>query len=154
MTARKLLTAIALTALSFGTGCTAAPHAAVPSASASAPTISPKPASDPTTQSPAYADPSPSDFTMKLTIKRKHCFGSAGCNVDVEPDLSYGGILPLDPDKTYEITYQINGDTSGPVTETISLTNGTSMEYYPSSLSTANSRTRITGKVTDVTETD
>jgi hypothetical protein len=110
--------------------------------------------SDPTTESPAYADPSPSDFTMELKIKRKHCFGSAGCNVDVEPDLSYEGILPIDPDKTYEITYQINGDESGPVIETITLTNGTSMEYYPSSLSTASSRTEITGKVTDVTETD
>ncbi|MEU0832891.1 hypothetical protein [Streptomyces sp. NPDC005969] len=63
-------------------------------------------------------------------------------------------ILPIDPDKSYEITYQINGDESGPVIETISLTNGTSMEYYPSSLSTASSRTKITGKVTDVAETN
>ncbi|MFE4423876.1 hypothetical protein [Streptomyces sp. NPDC056817] len=152
MTTRKLLAAIALTALPFGTACSSAPHAAAPSPSASAPSISAEPVSDPTTESPAYADPRPSDFTMKLKIKRKHCFGSAGCNVDVEPDLSYGGILPIDPDKSYEITYQINGDESGPVIETISLTDGTSMEYYPSSLSTASSRTKITGKVTDVAE--
>lgn len=154
MTTRKLLAAIALAAFPLGTACTAAPHAAAPSPSASAPSISAEPVSDPTTESPAYADPRPSDFTMKLKIKRKHCFGSAGCNVDVEPDLSYGGILPIDPDKSYEITYQINGDESGPVIETISLTDGTSMEYYPSSLSTASSRTKITGKVTDVSETN
>ncbi|MET9582047.1 hypothetical protein ABZY10_02795 [Streptomyces sp. NPDC006539] len=154
MTTRKLLAAIALTALPLGTACTAAPRAAAPSPSVSTPIVSPEPVSDPTTEGPAYADPRPSDFTMKLTIKRKQCFGSAGCNVDVEPDLSYEGILPIDPDKTYEITYQINGDESGPVIETISLTNGTSMEYYPSSLSTASSRTKITGKVTDVAETN
>ncbi|MFD7873998.1 hypothetical protein ACFV5G_07690 [Streptomyces sp. NPDC059766] len=91
---------------------------------------------------------------MKFRVKRKHCFGSAGCNVDVEPDLSYEGILPIDPDKSYEITYEITGDESGPVIETISLTNGTSMEYYPSSLSTASSGVKITGKVTDVAETN
>ncbi|MFE4820808.1 hypothetical protein ACFRFU_31050 [Streptomyces sp. NPDC056704] len=154
MTTRKLLAAIALTALPLGAACTAAPHAADTSPSASAATVSPNPVSDPTTETPAYADPRPSDFTMKLRIKRKHCFGSAGCNVDLEPDLSYEGILPIDPDKTYEITYQINGDESGPVIETISLTSGTSMEYYPSSISTASSSTKITGKVTDVTETN
>ncbi|KPI05071.1 hypothetical protein OK006_6830 [Actinobacteria bacterium OK006] len=154
MTTRKLLAAIALIALPLGTACTATRHAAAPSSSAPAATVSPEPVSDPTTETPTYADPSPSDFTMKLRIKRKHCFGSAGCNVDVEPDLSYEGILPIDPDKTYEITYQINGDESGPVIETISLTNGTSMEYSPSSLSTASSGTEITGKVTDVAETN
>ncbi|MEJ8660993.1 MULTISPECIES: hypothetical protein [Streptomyces] len=154
MTSRQLLAAIALIALPLVTSCTAAPHAAAPSPSAPASTVSPEPVSDPTTETPAYADPSPSDFTMKLRIKRKHCFGSAGCNVDVEPDLSYEGILPIDPDKTYEITYRINGDESGPVIETVSLTNGTSMEYYPSSLSTASSGTKITSKVTDVTETN
>ncbi|MGW1730023.1 MULTISPECIES: hypothetical protein [unclassified Streptomyces] len=154
MPTRKLLATIALIALPLGTACTAAPQATAPSPSAPATTTSPEPVSDPTTETPAYADPSPSDFTMKFKIKRKHCFGSAGCNVDVEPDLSYKGILSIDPDKSYEITYQINGDESGPVIETISLTNGTSMEYYPSSLSTASSRTKITGKVTDVAETN
>jgi hypothetical protein len=151
---RKMLAAVALTALPLAAACTAAPRAAAPSPSVSTSAASPEPTPDPTTESPVYADPEPSDFTVKLTIKRKHCFGSAGCNVDVEPDLSYGGILPIDPDKSYEITYQINGDESGPVIETISLTDGTSMEYYPSSLSTASSRTKITGKVTDVTETN
>lgn len=154
MTTRKLLAAIALTVLPLGTACTAARHAAAPSPTASAKTVSPEPVSDPTTNTPAYADPGPSDFTMKLRIKRKQCFGSARCNVDVDPDLSYEGILPIDPDKTYEITYQINGDESGPVIDTITLTNGTSMEYYPSSLSTASSGTKITGKVTDVAETN
>jgi hypothetical protein len=151
---RKLLAAIALTALPFSTACTATRHVAVPSPSAPTATVTPEPASNPPTETPTYADPRPSDFTMKLRIKRKHCFGSAGCNVDVDPDLSYEGILPIDPDKTYEITYQINGDESGPVIETISLTNGTSMEYYPSSLSIAGSGTKITGKVTDVAETN
>lgn len=154
VTTRKLLAAIALMALPLGTACKAAPHAAAPSPSTSAATVSPEPVSDPATETPAYADPRPSDFAMKFRVKRKQCFGSAGCNVDVEPDLSYGGILPIDPDKTYEITYQINGDESGPVIETVTLTNGTSMEYYPSSLSTASSGTRITGKVTDVAETN
>jgi hypothetical protein len=154
VTTRKLLAAVALTALPFGAACTAAPRAAAPTPSVSTQAASPDPASDPATESPAYADPGPSDFTVKLTIKRKHCFGSAGCNVEVEPDLSYGGISPIDPDKSYEITYQIDGDESGPVIETISLTDGTSMEYYSSSLSTASSRTKIAGKVTDVTETN
>lgn len=147
---------MALIAIPLGTACTAAPQASAPSPSPSAPVAatSSEPVSDPTTEAPVYANPRPSDFTMKIKVKRKHCFGSAGCNVEVEPDLAYEGILPIDPDKTYEITYQISGDESGPVIETISLTDGTSMEYYPSSLSTAGSGTKITGKVTDVTETN
>lgn len=98
-------------------------------------------------------DPSADDFTLKLKTTSKHCFGSAGCNVTVEPDgdeTSYNNPIPLDPSATIYITYEIRGDESGPVTETMEVTDGGTMEYTPTSLSTTSNGVKVTAKVTSV----
>lgn len=94
--------------------------------------------------------PSATDFTLKLKTTSKHCFGSAGCNVTVEPDLTYESLTPLDPSAAISITYVIHGDESGPVTETMELTGQTNLRYQPTSISTPGGGTKVTVEITDV----
>jgi hypothetical protein len=106
----------------------------------------------------ATADPEPTydevdaySFTIKLRTTNRQCFGSAGCNVTVEPDLTYlGDSAAIDPAAVYEITYEIHGDESGPVIETAKLTDQTSLNFTPSVISTASSGTKVSVEITDV----
>ncbi|WP_159769369.1 hypothetical protein [Streptomyces sp. HM190] len=100
---------------------------------------------------PTYAALTPSDFTMELRTTERQCFGSAGCNVTVEPVLSYVGEWNgVDPDAVYSITYEIRGDKSGPVIETAELSDETSLSYTPTSISTVSSSKKVSVKITDV----
>ncbi|MFF0085982.1 hypothetical protein ACFYR1_40760 [Streptomyces canus] len=105
-------------------------------------------APDPT---PTYDEVTADSFTIKLKTKSRQCFGSAGCNLTVEPDLTYVGLGDIDPDATYEITYEIHGDESGPVIETAELSDQTSLNYTPSVISTVSSGTKVSVEITDVT---
>lgn len=102
--------------------------------------------------SSTYAEVDADSFTIDLKTKSKQCFGSAGCNLTVEPDLTYMGIDDIDPDATYEITYEIHGDESGPIIETAELSDQTSLNYTPSIISTPSSSTKVTVEITDVSE--
>ncbi|MGR6969000.1 hypothetical protein ACU639_05215 [Streptomyces cynarae] len=105
---------------------------------------------DPT---PTYAELDANSFTIKLKTKSRQCFGSAGCNLTVEPDLTYLGVSEsINPDATYEITYEIRGDESGPVIETAELSNQTSLNYTPTVIQTASSSTKVSVEITDVAE--
>ncbi|MEU5279877.1 hypothetical protein AB0G87_26120 [Streptomyces asoensis] len=107
----------------------------------------PEPAPEPT-----YATIDADSFTIGLKTKAKQCFGSAGCNVTVEPELTYVDLgADVDPDAVYEITYEIRGDESGPVIQTATLSNGTSLNYRPSMISTVSSDTKVSAEITDVT---
>ncbi|MET8858739.1 hypothetical protein [Streptomyces sp. NPDC004579] len=102
---------------------------------------------------PTYAALDADSFSIELKTKSRQCFGSAGCNVTVEPNLTLmvdSG--DVDPEATYEITYEIRGDESGPVIETAELTEQTSLSYIPSSLSTTSKSTKLSVKITDVQE--
>ncbi|MEH0587411.1 hypothetical protein QA942_26325 [Streptomyces sp. B21-106] len=100
---------------------------------------------------PAYEQVDADSFTMKLRTTSRHCFGSAGCNVTVEPDLTYVGIGDIDPAAVYEITYEVRGDKSGPVIETAELSNQTSLNYTPTLISTASVGTKVSVEITGVT---
>jgi len=103
------------------------------------------------TPDPTYSTPTPDDFTISLRTTDRQCFGSAGCNVTVEPKLSYIGFTEdLDPNAVYEITYEIRGDQSGPVIATAELSNQTTLNFTPTLISTPSSSTKITVKITDV----
>ncbi|WP_426568120.1 hypothetical protein [Streptomyces canus] len=109
------------------------------------------PAAEETDAEPTYAALTPADFTMDLRTTERQCFGSAGCNITVEPTLSYvGDWNGVDPDAVYEITYEIRGDESGPVIETAELSDETTLNYTPTSISTASSKTKVTVTITDV----
>ena len=114
-----------------------------------APFAEPDPEPDP---EPPYAQVDADSFSIDLRTTERQCFGSAGCNVTVEPELTYlGTSTDLDPDAVYEITYEIHGDESGPVIQTAELTNQTSLSYRPSLISTASASTELSVEITDIT---
>lgn len=150
MKIRHLAAATVLTALAL-TGCKAAAQAdSKPSHKATS--AAPEPVEE--TTGPEYTDLTSDDLIVTFKIKHKQCFGSAGCNLTVSPDITYIGLDSdaIDPDKTYEITYEISGDESGTIVETATLTDRTSLTLTPSMISTSSGAVKITGEVTDVTE--
>jgi len=125
---------------------------AATTAASSAPDEDAVPTAEESEPDPVYADVDADSFDIELRTTEKQCFGSAGCNVTVEPKLTYVGLSEdLDPDAVYEITYEIRGDESGPVIETAELSEQTSLTYTPTSISTASSGTKVSVKITDVT---
>ncbi|MEU5097610.1 hypothetical protein [Streptomyces sp. NPDC020996] len=117
-------------------------------AKSSAPAV--EAASEPT-PSPSYDEVTPDSFTIELKTKSRHCFGSAGCNLTLEPHLTYlGDSASIDPSAVYEITYEIHGDESGPVIETAELSDQTSLNYTPTLLQTASAGTKVSAEITDV----
>ncbi|MET9080783.1 hypothetical protein ABZX77_02620 [Streptomyces sp. NPDC004237] len=104
------------------------------------------------TPAPSYDEVTADSFTIELRTTKRQCFGTAGCNVTVEPTLTYlGDSESIDPDAVYEITYEIHGDESGPVIETAELSDRTSLNYTPSMISTASAGTNVSVEITDVT---
>lgn len=99
---------------------------------------------------PTYDEVTVDSFTIKLKTKSRQCFGSAGCSLTVQPDLTYMGSGDIDPDATYEITYEIHGGDSGPVIETAELSDQTSLNYTPSVIETVSSSKKVTAEITDV----
>ncbi|MFF8634560.1 hypothetical protein ACF052_10225 [Streptomyces pilosus] len=100
---------------------------------------------------PTYDEVDVDSFTIELRTTERQCFGSAGCNVTVEPKLTYVGVSEsIDPDAVYEITYEIRGDESGTVIETAELSDRTSLNYTPTSISTASSATKVSVEITEV----
>jgi hypothetical protein len=103
---------------------------------------------------PTFTTPTADDFTIELRTTSRQCFGSAGCNITVEPTLTYTGLTDdLDPDAVYQITYEIKGDESGPILDTAELSDQTTLNYTPTSLSTKSSSTKLSVKITDIIET-
>ncbi|MFJ8538154.1 hypothetical protein [Streptomyces sp. NPDC093591] len=102
---------------------------------------------------PSYTYIDANSFTIELRTTRRQCFGSAGCNVTVEPDLTLlVDSEAIDPDAVYEITYEIRGDEDGPVIETAELSDQTSLNFSPSLVTVPSSSTKVSVKITDVAE--
>ena len=147
--------AVAVIAAIVGTGVVVVQSGAGESepaatAESNAPDEDAVPAEQPTPE-PTYSEVDADSFAIGLKTTARHCFGSAGCNVTVEPDLTYlGDSEEVDPDAVYEITYEIHGDESGPVIETAELSDETNLNYTPSVISTASAGTKVSVEITDV----
>lgn len=94
----------------------------------------------------AVYTPKAADFKLTAKITSKHCFGSAGCNVEFEPDLSYGGFT-LDEDVTWRLTYEATGIEDGPLIGTVEVT-GPKYESESELVETRSSKSKITLKIT------
>ncbi|NEC92189.1 hypothetical protein [Streptomyces sp. SID12501] len=100
---------------------------------------------------PTFAEVDSDSFEIKLRTTERQCFGSAGCNVTVEPDMTLlVDSADLDPDAVYEITYEIRGDEDGPVIETAELSDQTSLNFTPSLVSTSSASKKLSVEITDV----
>lgn len=148
MNARHLLTALTIALLPLTAACETS-HATKPARDDhKAAQAAPEPAEDTSEDTPVT--PEPDDFYLILKTTQRQCFGSAGCNVTVEPRLTYIGLDDLDPDATYSVTYKIHGDESGPIIETMELTDGGTLTYHPTQVSTATGSQDVTADITDV----
>ncbi|MDH6216970.1 hypothetical protein [Streptomyces pseudovenezuelae] len=153
-----IASAAAVIAAVIGTGIVVVQSGDDDSKSAAAGSTSSAPDDDTVTAAAEEPDPSPvydevdaDDFTIELRTTARQCFGSAGCNVTVEPDLTYlGDSQDIDPDAAYRITYEIHGDESGPVIETAELSDRTSLNYTPSLISTASAGTNVSVEITAI----
>lgn len=109
------------------------------------------PGNEATTADADYPDPDPKDFKLTVKVLKKQCFGSAGCNVTYRVKVGYDG-PELDPDVTYELTYEVRGVEDGPAVNTLELTGDeyeTDKEEYAS---TSSESTKLKAVVTDISE--
>ena len=90
-----------------------------------------------------------SDFEVDVRVTEKQCYGDAGCNVTVGLEPKYVG-ADKEPDGTWEVTYEISGDESGPIIQTFEVT-GDEMSFTDSAdLSTPSSTTEPAADITSV----
>jgi hypothetical protein len=101
----------------------------------------------PTTE-PVLPEPTAKDYSVDLTVVSKQCFGSAGCNVTVEPKLTQLGASTLLWE--CDITYSISGDDSGELIETAYAEGGSSYRVDRTVMSTKNSKVVPNATVTAV----
>jgi hypothetical protein len=141
-------------ALGSGGKKAAAPKHVISSSSAPAtPTaaIQPPIIEEPSDTAPAYVTPKKGNFTVALKTLSKECFDTAGCIVTYRAKLSQS--LPtgaLDPDVTYDLTYVVHGDESGPQTETMYITGDQYEQPSEGIAQTPSSGTKLTVTVTKV----
>ena len=137
-------------ALGTGGKKAAAPAHTISSApSTTTAAIQPPILEQPSDTAPAYVTPKKGDFEVTLKVLSKECFGTAGCNVTYRAKLSQS--LPtgaLDPDVTYDLTYVVHGDESGPQTETMYITGDQYEQPSEGLAQTATSGTKLTVTVT------
>ncbi|RZQ61279.1 hypothetical protein [Amycolatopsis suaedae] len=97
---------------------------------------------------PALAEPVASDYAIELKIQSKKCYGSAGCNVEVEPSVSSGN--PAASMYRCDLTYTISGDESGDVVETADAQGPGTWRVNRTMISTARNSVKPKAAVTDV----
>lgn len=150
--------AVALAGCSSATeGHPDVPATSAPATSASAaPSPSVAPVVDDATvpatpEVPQYVTPTAADFTVELKILSKHCFGSAGCNIDLRPELSTSlDTSKLDPSVTYDLTFKIKGSDDGPLIDSFEITGDSYRGPSELMTGTANSHAKLTAEVLSV----
>ncbi len=96
----------------------------------------------------AVRTPAIGDFELTAKVTNKQCFGSAGCNVEFEPSLAYGG-PPLDEDVTWRLIYEARGVEDGPLVGTIEVT-GEDYRTDAEFVGTRSTKSKITLKVVSI----
>ena len=103
-----------------------------------------------TTAAGAYDTPKPSDFKLTVKTLSKQCFGSAGCNLTYRIQAGWHGTY--DPDKTYEVVYEVHGDESGPQTNNFTVTGDKYQVEQVEIASTRSAGVKLTTRVVSVEE--
>jgi hypothetical protein len=62
-----------------------------------------------TTTTEGSYNPAPADFVLTVVTTEQSCFGSAGCNVTYQIDVTYKGPRPLDGSDTWVLIYEVRG---------------------------------------------
>jgi len=130
-----------------------APTATTPNlADEPTPTLINQPTSPPATEPPAptFATPKARDFTLKVKVLSKDNFGSAGSLITFRIVPNWGPTY--DPDKTYEVTYEVRGGEDGPAVNTFTVTGDEYEVEREESASTSSVGQKLTARVVSVEE--
>ena len=119
---------------------------------AAATTTQPAGAAEPATTEPAisYPEPKLSDFELEVKELKREKFGSAGANVTYRIEAGWGPTY--DPDKTYELVYEVRGGEDGPERNFMEITGDEYRSEQEESISTADVDQRLTVKAVSVEE--
>lgn len=115
------------------------------------PSYTPPSSAPPAEESSEYGQPKASDFKLTIKTTSKQCFGTAGCLVEYKVTAAYSG-PDLDPDKSYDVTYHVAGPQDGGQDDTFVVTGDDYEVPQGQSAQTPSSSTKLTVKVTDVSE--
>jgi hypothetical protein len=127
----------------------ATPAAPVTSASADHASASATPTEAATPDAPAAYTPTKDDFVVGVKVKKKECFGSAGCLITFRIDPTYIGD-DLADGSSVEVTYKVKGAEGG-YTNTFTMdSDGTAHLDSAEDIQTASSKTKLSAIVTDV----
>jgi hypothetical protein len=128
------------------------PSLQMPSSTSSPATPSPSPQETPSPSPSPAGNLTKSDIELSLKTTQRQCFGSAGCNVTVEVRASVDQLVldALPADGTWDVTYQISGDESGPIIGTFSLYGNGKYDVNEEFLSTPSENTPVRVKALDV----
>lgn len=106
-----------------------------------------------TTTKDFFVEPTPSDFSLEVTLTDKQCFGSAGCSLHYRVDLTYtglGGLAALQGHGPWTIIYSVEGDEDGSQVGSLELSGDGQYQDRERSMSTANDGVVPTATVTEV----
>jgi len=98
---------------------------------------------------PASYTPKTGDFRLTVKVLSKQCFGSAGCNLTYRILISYTG-QSLDPEKEYEVLYEVRGGEDGPVSNSFTISGDESSVDSEEMVSTKSTKTKLAAAVTDI----
>lgn len=101
-----------------------------------------------------YADPVAADFTMSGKITSKQCFDSAGCNIELVPQITYTG-AGAKPNSVWDVTFDVIGSEDA-ITQTLTITfdaTGKTGTYTQDSIfaSTKKQSDALSFKITSIT---
>lgn len=149
---KRFVIPAALLGVAIVIGCTSGPTKPVKPATPNATSGPTRPAPPADPPAPRYDTPTTNDFRIGVKIMSKHCFGDVGCNVEVKTTLTNASGVVLDPGITYDLTYELLGDESGPMIDSMEIHgdqyNGGGTKF----LSTPSSGTKITARITSIEE--
>jgi hypothetical protein len=133
----------------------AAPTTAINNESpADAPTTTETVPPDEPEPEPTFTNILRSDVSLDLKTKSRQCFGSAGCLVEVEVELSLdmtnAEVENLPRGATWDVTYRITGDESGPIIGTFSIYGNGKYDVNSEIVSTPSTNTPVNIKLMSV----
>jgi hypothetical protein len=124
--------------------------ATAPTATRAATAATPPPTTDAPAAEPTFAIPKPRDFTLTVKVLRKENFGSAGSLIDYRIVANWEPTY--DPDKTYEVTYEVRGGEDGPKVNTMTVTGDEYQRETEESISTSSVGQKLTARVISIDE--
>ncbi|SEF16061.1 hypothetical protein [Jiangella alba] len=91
----------------------------------------------------------PEDYLLTIKVLEQSCFGSAGCNVTYRIEVTSLYLEEVDPNATYELTYEVQGGEDTRI-NTLQITGATYSVDEQEMVSTPSEATELVAVVTAV----